>query len=168
MVGKSSRERNLIKLKFKVAERVDLREILKIKKEAHQEFVRQRPDVYQEGETLYTEAYLNRFFDKKGYYILIASQNEEVVAYAFLQIVEINLPMMKHRSYLYIHDLAVVEQFQGLGIGAELMGEIERQARSFKLNKIELAVHLFSEDAIRLYEKICFKTRTLRMEKDLT
>ena len=44
---------------------------------------------------------------------------------------------------------------------------IEEYAIEKEYLKLELAVHLFSQEAIRLYEKNGFRPRAIRMEKEL-
>ncbi len=154
-------------LKFKMEDPADLPQILKIKEEAHGEFVRHRPDIYQESEILYTDHFLKRFFEQDDHYIQTAFSGTEMAAYAFLQVMEVRLPMMTDRKYLYVHDLAVRGAFQGNGIATRLMEQIDEVARGLDIKKIELDVHVFSEGAIRLYEKNGFTTRTMRMEKTL-
>lgn len=142
--------------------------ILKVKKEAHELFVEQRPDVYKESEILYTDDFLERFLSRADHRILAAAVADEIVGYAFVQSVEVQLPMLTDRSYVYIHDLAVAQAYRGVGVASTLLGAVDEFARGIGADKVELAVHIFSDAAISLYEKKGFTIRTLRMEKDLS
>lgn len=52
---------------------------------------------------------------------------------------------------LNIHDLAVLPDFRGRGIGSALLAEVERRARQRGCAKITLEVHDTNEGAKRLY-----------------
>ena len=145
----------------------DLNNILKIKKEAHRLYVEERPDVYKESETLYTERFLKSFFKNDQKVILVAIIDDEIVAYGFLECMRVSLPMMVVRQYAYIHDFAVSEEYRRQGIATRLLDYIEDYAMRNGASRIELAVHLFSKEAISLYEKFGFSPRAIRMEKEL-
>lgn len=145
----------------------ELPEILLIKKEAHDFFVKQRPDIYKESEILYTEEFIRGFFGDDGKFVFVAKIDDQIAGYAFIQTVLIELPMMTKRTYLYINDIAVIGEQRNKGVASKLLKHIEEFALEIGATKIELAVHIFSEDAVRLYEKNGYKPRTLRMEKEL-
>ena len=145
----------------------DMDNILKIKQQAHDIYVDERPDVYKDSDTLYTERFLKNFFESDYKVIFVALLDDEIVAFCFLECMNVALPMMVNRKYTYIHDFAVLEKYRRQGIASRLMAYIEEYAIAHGASRIELAVHLFSEDAITMYEKIGFSPRAKRMEKDL-
>jgi len=145
----------------------DLTQILEIKKQSHQYFSELRPDLYCESEVLYTEELLNSFFEGKNRKISIYKMGDIIVGYAFTEFVSIELPMMTKRKYIYIHDIAVREDYQNKGIASQLLKSIENEALREGATKMELAVHLFNEKALSVYRKKGFKERTIRMEKEL-
>lgn len=74
------------------------------------------------------------------------------------------------RPTVNIHDLAVLPDFQGRGIGRGLIDEIERRARERNCCKITLEVHDSNTRAKRLYEATGFgpwHTPTLFVTKPL-
>lgn len=145
----------------------DLSNIKEIKKEAHGLYVNERPDIYQESELLYTEHFLKSFFKNGQKVILVALFEKEVVGYGFIECINVQLPMMIERQYAYIHDFAVSEKFRRQGIATRLLSSITEYARENGASRIELAVHLFSREAIAFYEKSGFYPRAIRMEKEL-
>ena len=149
------------------ASQLDIPQILEIKKQAHWYFAKCRPDIYTQSKILYTDNFLNDFFGNNNKHIEIAKLGEIVVGYAFVEIVDIKLPMLTNRKYVYIHDLAVLELYRNHGIAKNLLTQIENQSVDVGTTKIELAVHIFNDNAIRLYEQFGFKARTVRMEKQL-
>jgi len=149
------------------AEKLDLPQILQIKKESHQYFSELRPDLYCESEVLYTDELLSSFFDGKNRKISLAKMGDNIVGYAFTELLSVELPMMTKRKYIYIHDIAVRTEFQNRGIATQLLKSIENEALRAGATKLELAVHLFNDKALSVYRKKGFKERTIRMEKEL-
>ena len=145
----------------------DMDNILTIKQQAHDIYVDERPDVYKDSDTLYTEDFLLSFFENEDKVIFVALLDDEIVSFCFLECMKVTLPMMVERKYAYIHDFAVLEKYRRQGIASKMMSYIEEYAVAHGATSIELAVHLFSEDAITMYEKIGFSPRAKRMEKDL-
>lgn len=145
----------------------DMDDIMRIKKEVHDIYVDSRPDIYRNSETLYTENLLKSFFENVDKVIFLGLLDDEIVAFSFLECMNVSMPMMVKRKFAYVHDLAVLERFRRQGIASRLMDYVEKYAIERGATMIELAVHLFSEDAIKMYDKIGFSTRAMRMEKDL-
>jgi len=154
-------------VKITIAKEEELLEILEIKKEVHKNFVKQRPDIYKESDILYTNDFINSFFANASKLILLAKKDGCTLGYVFIQLVNIQLPMMTERTYIYINDLAVLEKYRNNGIASLLLKHIEKMAQEMGAAKIELAVHVFSSNAIQLYKKNGYTSRTIRMEKEL-
>ncbi len=57
---------------------------------------------------------------------------------------------------LNVHDLAVLPEQRGRGVGRLLLEEIERRARARGSSKLTLEVHATNEGAIRLYQRFGF------------
>lgn len=145
----------------------DLDSILKIKKETHKLYSEELPDIYKNSDILYTDRFLDSFFENDNKIILIAVIDHELVGYSFLEFISVDLPMMVERKYTYIHDLAVSEKHRDIGIGSQMLTYIEEHSILNDSSKIELAVHLFSKKAIRVYERMGFSSRAIRMEKNI-
>lgn len=145
----------------------DFSEILKIKAQAHEKYVESRPDLYKNSMILYTQEFIRPFFENENKYILIAKLDNDIAGYMFAEIVNVDKPMMVNRKYMYIHDLAVLDTFRRHGIASGLLTYAENLAAVFGVDKMELAVHVFSEHAITLYEKLGFTQRAIRMEKTI-
>ncbi|MDA8227510.1 MAG: GNAT family N-acetyltransferase [Desulfitobacterium hafniense] len=154
-------------IKITVTTTEDLPGILGIKKKVHENFVKQRPDIYKESDILYTNDFIESFFADASKRILVAKNHGHIIGYAFIQFVDIQLPMMTERTYIYINDLAVSEKYRNNGVASLLLKHIEVMAREMGAAKIELAVHVFSSNAIQLYRKNGYSPRAIRMEKEL-
>ena len=55
-----------------------------------------------------------------------------------------------------MHDLAVLPEHRGRGVGRRLLEEIERRARARGSSKLTLEVHATNEAAMRLYRRFGF------------
>ena len=74
------------------------------------------------------------------------------------------------KPYINIHDLAVLPEYRGKGIGRALMQEVERRARAHGCCKVSLEVHDSNEGAKKLYASEGFgpwEDRTLYVSKAL-
>ena len=63
----------------------------------------------------------------------------------------------------YLDTIAVEEEFQGLGIGTELLQEFKRLARNKGCNKLALLVERNNGRAFRLYRKLGYKIDGIRI-----
>lgn len=75
------------------------------------------------------------------------------------------------RPSLNVHDLAVLPEHRGHGVGHALLEEVERRARKRNSSKLTLEVHDSNEDAKRLYQRFGFgpwEPATLFVTKPLT
>lgn len=74
------------------------------------------------------------------------------------------------KPMINIHDLAVLPEFRGRGVGKALMQDVEQRARKSGCNRVTLEVHDSNEGAKRLYASQGFgpwDSPTLFVSKDL-
>jgi len=145
----------------------DRESILAIKKQAHAYFVQKLPHLYQLSETLFTDDFFDSYFNDVNHVALLAKVNHQTAGYALIDKVDVDLPMMKKRTYVYIQDMAVGEEFRNNGIATELLHAIEKIGIEWKAESLELAVHSNNPGAIHLYKRLGFTIRTYRMEKSI-
>ena len=72
-----------------------------------------------------------------------------------------------YRKVLFIDALVVDLKFRNYGIGKTLMKEIEKIAKENNCVSVELNVWAFNESAIKFYEKIGMKPKTMILEKNI-
>lgn len=146
----------------------DKESILLIKRQAHAYFVQSLPHLYQLSDTLFTEDFINCYFNSEKHIALLAKINDKAAGYALIDQVAVDLPMMKNRVYVYIQDIAVREDCRNLGIATDLLHVIEAIAKEWNADSLELAVHANNQSAVHLYHRCGFAIRTYRMEKNLS
>jgi ribosomal protein S18 acetylase RimI-like enzyme len=69
----------------------------------------------------------------------------------------INLSTFKARPYFYIHDIAVLKEYRGLGIGRKLLEKVIEIANERDYCKVTLEVREDNEKAKHLYKSLGFK-----------
>ena len=67
-------------------------------------------------------------------------------------------------DYAYLYALRVLEPFQGLGIGTQLIKTGENVARGHGFRQLQLAVEKSNTSARRLYERVGFEVFTQRVD----
>ncbi len=91
---------------------------------------------------------------------------------AFRDNIEIGMLWFKEERnwetpYGYLYQVWVWDEFQGQGLGRELMKALETELLSRGLKRLRLHVFAFNERAVKLYESMGFETTNLVMVKEL-
>ena len=100
---------------------------------------------------------------------LTARTNEgTVIGFALLQFRDTpNVPSFIPRRYTYLMDLVVTESCRGQGVGKALLAEVERWARAWGSEFIELGVLSENTAALRVYESCGYTERRKVMGRSL-
>lgn len=146
----------------------DKEAILDIKRKSHEYFAQTMPNLYRSSDVLFTEGFFNKYFNNDNHVALLSKVNNQTIGYALIDKVIVDLPMMKHRVYVYVQDIAVLNEYRNLGVATALLKVIGKIAAEWEAECLELAVHTDNVNAIRLYQGSGFSVRTYRMEKKLT
>ena len=76
-----------------------------------------------------------------------------------------NLLKNSYQKSAYLDEVFIRSSERGKGYGKRLMFHFIKWAKSKKVDKIRLGVRVKNTNAIKLYEKLGFKTEGLEMEK---
>jgi ribosomal protein S18 acetylase RimI-like enzyme len=129
-----------------------------------------RPDVFKSGISKYTLEELREIL-KNPEKPVFAAVNADgfLTGYVFCQLTKYkNHAVFDDFNSLYIDDFCVDEQFRNQGIGTLLFEKCKEFAEEHDCRFLDLNVWVFNESAVRFYEKCGFKTRSVRMEYNLT
>jgi ribosomal protein S18 acetylase RimI-like enzyme len=97
--------------------------------------------------------------------IFIAEEDNNIIGLCIINIREINNHHMFHdMTNIEIENICIDEKYKKKGIGKKLFEEVKRFAKENNAKNIELSVWEFNKDAIKFYEKMGMKIRTIRME----
>ncbi len=145
----------------------DYSAIMAIKLDIHREAVRLNPQLYKETNRPFSENYLERHFQGGVYGALVAESEGRVIGYLLYERVEVTLPMMKHRRYIMIEDIATDKRYRNIGVASLLIERIDLEDAEFGAASVELSVHATNVEACKLYEKLGYAVRSYRMERFL-
>ncbi|WP_035852910.1 GNAT family N-acetyltransferase [Deefgea rivuli] len=98
----------------------------------------------------------------------VASNEDGVIGFVTGQICRDESPMLVNFNFCRIGTICVATAYRGLGIGKQLMLNIERWAQAENASEVRLNVFSFNQAAIQLYQELGFDIRSMAMAKPLT
>ena len=105
---------------------------------------------------------IKSFVNDLNSYIIVAQLNDDIVGYASFTILS-NTPYKKD---LIINEILVDEGFRGLGIGHQLMLDIEKVCREYNVELISTLCNEFSDEELVFFSRHGFKfTDEMKFQK---
>lgn len=102
---------------------------------------------------------VNRQRREAGYILLAAhDEHRRIVGVAGFR----RLENLMHGVYMYVDDLATLEQYRGQGVGKQLMLWIISRARDIRCKKVLLDTGIANEAAHFFYSKVGFSKTAIR------
>lgn len=142
----------------------DYEEVQKLFYEVHNLHLKNRPDIYKDGNPLplkYFEELLN---DKENLnYVYILDNKVVGVLTADIK-TTMDKYIIKARKICFIESLGVKENHQHQGIGRKLYEHLKNEVKSKNIDAIELNVWGFNQDAIRFYESLGMNIKNMKYE----
>ena len=127
-----------------------------------------RPDIFRPNALKYTEAALEALLKDESKPIFVADDNGSVAGYCFCQIRDYTgSTALTDRKELYIDDLCVDETRRGQHIGSVLYDHAVAYAKEIGCTFLTLNVWCGNDSAMRFYEKMGLKQRSITMENKL-
>ena len=127
-----------------------------------------RPDIFRPNALKYTEAALEALLKDESKPIFVADDNGSVAGYCFCQIRDYTgSTALTDRKELYIDDLCVDETRRGQHIGSVLYDHAVAYAKEIGCAFLTLKVWCGNDSAMRFYEKMGLKQRSITMENKL-
>lgn len=127
-----------------------------------------RPDIFRPNALKYTEAALEALLKDESKPIFVADDNGSVAGYCFCQIRDYTgSTVLTDRKELYIDDLCVDETRRGQHIGSVLYDHAVAYAKEIGCAFLTLNVWCGNDSAMRFYEKMGLKQRSITMENKL-
>ena len=121
-----------------------------------------RPDLFAVGTTKYGEEELNQMIDDDDNPIYVAMIDHYVVGYAMCQKKFVSRVCTK--KVYHLDDLCVDEKYRHQGIGEALFNFVKQEAKKDDCYEITLNSWPNNEPAIKFYEKMGMKTRSVVLE----
>jgi len=102
----------------------------------------------------------------KRNFLLVAKNRKRLVGFAFASVPR-DYPLDIAEFVGVINDVYVLPEFRGKGIGKKLVVECLKRMKAYKVNAVRLMVLTENRTAIKLYEKLGFRTYRYGMIKRL-
>ena len=126
-----------------------------------------RPDLFASGTTKYTKEAVELMLKEKDKQLIVAIQDDVVVGYAMCQIRMPTSNMIPKRIF-HLDDLCVDEKYRHQGIGEALYRKVVEEAKNSGCYEITLNAWPGNDAAMKFYEKMGLKTRSIVLEHILS
>ena len=127
-----------------------------------------RPDLFRSGAIKYTETDLEALLAEESSPVFVAEEDGSVLGYCFCQLREYrDSTVLTDRKEIYIDDLCVEEACRGRGIARALYGYVTDWAKEIGCTYVTLNVWQGNENAMKFYEKMGMRQRSITMETKL-
>jgi ribosomal protein S18 acetylase RimI-like enzyme len=127
-----------------------------------------RADVFLETNEPFKETYLRKILEDENYFAFLVQFEDIIVGFCVVKIQgPSENPLLVPRTIACIESLCVREDYRRKGIGRFIFDEIQRRARNFEVDSIELKVWSFNQSAIKFYKEIGMKEKNIIMEMKL-
>lgn len=141
----------------------DIPRLLDLLSEVLEVHAKLRPDLFVSGTTKYSKEHLGLMLKDKTKPIFVATINDNVVGYAMCQI---HMPSsnMYPKKIFHLDDLCVDEKYRRQGIGEALYHKVVETAKEIGCYEITLNAWPGNDAALKFYEKMGLKTRSIFLE----
>lgn len=146
-------------MKIEIPKMEDLNSINIIARQVHEIHVNWRPDLFISVDEAINKDELEELINNEEIYV--AKENNNIVGYVIIEIMEKNNRKMRYRKILEISNLGVEENYRNKGIGTELLNFIKNKALENNCTDLYLTVNEENKNAIKLYEKFGFKIKNI-------
>jgi len=97
------------------------------------------------------DALYSKNLSDNNIYYLVAEKDDRIVGFISLHVQNI---LHHSKATCELQELNIAPGLRGLGIGAEMMNEVEKIARNLNLEEIELTTKIHREQAQSFYRKL--------------
>ena len=127
-----------------------------------------RPDIFREKAIKYTEEDLRRLLQDENRPVFVALEEDRVLGYCFCVLEDCRgTTVLTDRIEVYIDDLCVEETCRGQGIAKALYAHVCQWAKELGCAFVTLNVWQGNDNALRFYEKMGLRPRSITMEMPL-
>lgn len=141
----------------------DINRILDLLSQVLEIHAKLRPDLFVSGTTKYSKEDLEAVLKDTNKPIFVATIDHYVVGYAMCQI-RVPTSNMYPIKVFHLDDLCVDEKYRKQGIGKSLYQKVVETAKENNCYEVTLNVWPGNDAALKFYEKMGMKTRSVFME----
>lgn len=144
---------------IRFATKNDYAAIAAVSTESQEKHARAHPDIFFSDTSGLVEEEVYKQLENPKYAVQVAELEERIVGYVFLLIHQASyMNILKPRTLAIITDIAVLEAYQGRGIGRMLFEAARVWAKEQSAEELELTVWDFNKSAIAFYEHLGMQT----------
>ena len=141
----------------------DINRLLELLSQVLEVHAKLRPDLFVSGTTKYSREDLEIMLKDENKPIFVAVEDNYVVGYAMCQI-RVPTSNMYPIKVFHLDDLCVDEKYREQGIGKALYQKVVETAKENNCYEVTLNVWPGNDAALKFYEKMGMKTRSVFME----
>ena len=151
-------------MEIRRAKKEDIARLLDLLSQVLEIHAKLRPDLFMSGTTKYNQEQLEEMINNDTKPIYVAIINDYVVGYAMCQI-RVPTSNMYPIKVFHLDDLCVDEKYRKQGIGKALYQKVVETAKENNCYEVTLNVWPGNDTALKFYEKMGMKTRSVFMER---
>ena len=151
-----------MKVRIRIAKKVDYESVIKIMSQVQDMHVEWRPDVYKPNDNLIPEDVFEKIIENGTFYV--AETNDMVVGVLEIVFRHIESPSHVTRDVIFIDTMAIDENYRGMGIGHQMFDFLKTMKQEQGLDGIELQVNAKNRAAYEMYQKCGFTEKSINME----
>lgn len=156
-------------VKIREAAHGDYQSLCKIYEELDEFHRLNHPELFVKPEDCArTTDYIDEIIDSDGKVLFVAEIDSEIVGFAECYIQRSSdFPVVKKREWIQLENIAVKKEYQKQHVGSALLRKVVQWAHSKSINRIELKVYSFNNNAAEFYADNSFKDLSKTMYLDL-
>lgn len=150
---------------FRFAQPADFEPVNALARQAHAVHVAWRPDLFAPVDYPFEPSVFARRVEQKQ--LLLACEEEHILAYAAYDIRRTELPMLCPRTVLLLDNICVDEARRKEGIATALLKRLCTLAREWGCTDFELGCHPENIAGIALYESLGMRVKSVHYQMKL-
>ena len=150
-------------MEIRKAQSQDIDRLLDLLSQVLEVHAKLRPDLFVSGTTKYSRDDLEEMLKDENKPIYVATIDNYVVGYAMCQI-RIPTSNMYPNNIFHLDDICVDEKYRQNGVGKALYQKVVETAKENNCYEVTLNVWPGNDAALKCYEKMGLKTRSIIME----
>ena len=152
-------------MEIRLAEERDIPELMRLLYQVGDVHHQIRPDIFRNGAIKYEAKELAELLRDEATPVFAAMEGETMLGYCFCQWRSFqSSTVLTDRTELYIDDLCIDEESRGAGVAQALFTHTKAYANQRGCNFITLNVWCGNDRAMRFYEKMGMKPRSITMD----
>ena len=150
---------------IRFAKENELVRVNELRKQVNDLHVEGKPEVFKAGFNDELRDHVYDIWNDPEQEIVVADSDGVICGFAVLHhIVKPATPFMYERDFMDVDEFCVDKEYRRQGVASEIITFIRNYAKEKGVNRIELNMWEFNQDALAFYEAVGFKTYRRYME----